>query len=151
MPNRTFEEEINITDVNVKGFTALARNGYNYLSQRGQGHIVCVSSVAGARGMRISSAYAASKAYMSTYMDGLRHHATKRKTHVTVTDIRPGFVLTPLTKENKKMFWVATPEKAAVQIRKAIERKADVAYITKRYFLIYWLLKLLPKWIYYRI
>ena len=102
--------------------------------------------------MRMSSAYAASKAYMSFYMEGLRHHAFKRKTHVTITDIRPGFVLTPLTEENRnKLFWIASPERAAKQIRNAIERKAGIAYITKRYYLIYWLLKLLPKWLYYRL
>lgn len=151
MPGGTFKEEMNIVEVNVKGFTALTRKAYDYMRQKGHGHIVSISSVAGSRGMRFSSAYSASKSYMSNYMEGLRHHSKKRKTGVVITDIRPGFVLTPMTESKKKLFWVASPDKAARQIRKAIERKANVAYISKRYFLVYWAVRFLPEWIYCRI
>lgn len=66
---------------------------------------------------------------------------------VFVTDIRPGFVDTPMTKQNKGMFWVATPEKAAKQIAVAIAARKKVAYITKRYQIIAFLLKILPEWL----
>jgi len=151
MPNRSFEEEMNIVDVNVKGFTALTRKAYNYMRQEGHGHIVSVTSVAGSRGMRFSSAYSASKSYMSVYMEGLRHHSIKRKTGVLITEIRPGFVRTPMTEDKKGLFWVASPQKAARQIRKAVERKANIAYVSKRYFLVFWLIKFIPGWIYNRI
>ena len=151
MPSGSFEQEMNVIDVNVKGFTAVAKHGYNYFSQQGKGHLVGVSSVAGGRGMRISSAYAASKAYMSIYFEGLKHHARKYKTGVTITEIRPGFVDTPLTEGKSNLFWVAKPEKAARQIRNAIERKANIAYVTKRFFLVYWLLKLLPNWLFHKL
>jgi short-subunit dehydrogenase len=64
-----------------------------------------------------------------------------------VTDIRPGFVDTPMTKQNKGMFWVATPKKAAQQIVVAIAARKKVVYVTKRYQLIALLLNLLPEWL----
>ncbi|MDZ7933695.1 MAG: hypothetical protein U5M51_01720 [Emticicia sp.] len=45
------------------------------------------------------------------------------------------------------MFWVATPEKAAQQIAVAIAARKKVAYITKRYQIIAFLLKILPEWL----
>jgi len=45
-------------------------------------------------------------------------------------------------------FWVAPPKKAAKQILNAIRKKRKIAYITKRWSLIAWILKLLPKIIY---
>jgi len=49
------------------------------------------------------------------------------------------------------LFWVQSPQKAARQIYNAIQRKRKVAYITKRWGLIAWLLKILPDAIYHRI
>jgi short-subunit dehydrogenase len=46
------------------------------------------------------------------------------------------------------MFWVASPEKAAEQIYRAIVRKKKHAYITKRWRLIAWLIKFVPDSIY---
>ena len=84
-------------------------------------------------------------------MQGLRLRSVKNRHKITVTDVRPGFVDTPMTKQNKGMFWVATPEKAAKQIADAIESKKNVAYITKRYFLLAILIKLFPEWLYAKI
>jgi short-subunit dehydrogenase len=46
------------------------------------------------------------------------------------------------------LFWVASPEKVAKQIFKAIESKKKHAYITKRWRIIAWLLKIMPAWLY---
>ncbi len=48
-------------------------------------------------------------------------------------------------------FWEAPVNKAALQIFNAIESKKEKAYITKRWWLIAQLLKILPAWIYNRI
>jgi short-subunit dehydrogenase len=50
-----------------------------------------------------------------------------------------------MTKDNKGMFWVASAEKAALQIYNAIRKKKDVAYITKRWSLIGGLMKAIPR------
>jgi len=51
----------------------------------------------------------------------------------------------------KELFWVAPPAKAAKQILAAIEAKKHHAYITKRWRLITWLLKLIPSRLYCKI
>jgi hypothetical protein len=45
---------------------------------------------------------------------------------------------------------VAPPKKAALQIYKAVERKAKHAYVTRRWSVVGWLLKALPDFLYYR-
>jgi short-subunit dehydrogenase len=53
--------------------------------------------------------------------------------------------------KGNKQFWVAPPKKAAIQIKRAIDRKKRVAYITKRWWLIAQILKLLPFALYRRL
>jgi short-subunit dehydrogenase len=65
------------------------------------------------------------------------------KVAVHITDIQPGFVKTKMAKGNGQ-FWVAPVEKASRQIYQAIQRKKSCAYITKRWWLIATLLKLMP-------
>jgi len=143
----TYEQEMNTIDINVRGFTALAQWSYKYFAKKGNGHLVGVSSLASQTGSAYSPEYHASKAFMANYMSGLRMRSSKFYPNVYVTDIRPGFVDTPMTKQNKGMFWVATPEKAAQQIAIAIAARKKIVYVTKRYQLIALLLNLLPEWL----
>jgi short-subunit dehydrogenase len=137
-------------ETNVSGFTALATAGLQYFIKKGSGHLVGVSSIAGIRGSDISPAYNASKAFMSTYLEGISRKVVKDKLNIAITDIQPGFVDTAMAKGDKK-FWVASPKKAAEQIYEAILKKKRIAYITKRWRLIAWLLKILPGYLYLRL
>jgi short-subunit dehydrogenase len=143
----TPQQEIDTIQVNVSGFVALGNFATEYFVQQGRGHIVGVSSIASIRGSHIATVYSASKAFISSYMEGLRIRFFKKKLDIVVTDIRPGFVLTPMTEKNKGMFWVATAEKAAQQIYDAIIARKDIAYITKRWAIIGFLYKLLPEFL----
>lgn len=143
-----FEPERDTIAVNVTGFVETATWAYRYFREKGGGHIVGVSSVAAIRGAGTAPAYAASKAFISSYMEGLRQKAYHDKKPIFITDIRPGFVDTPMTKQNKGMFWVATVEKAATQIRQAIAARKRVAYITKRWQIMAWILRLTPRSVY---
>jgi hypothetical protein len=42
------------------------------------------------------------------------------------------------------LFWISSPQKAAKQIYRAIERKKKVAYITRRWRLVAVILKMIP-------
>jgi short-subunit dehydrogenase len=130
--------------VNVMGFTAMAQAAMRHFSRQGHGHLVGISSVAALRGSGIASAYSASKAFQSTYLDGLRDNARHRGLAITVTEAQPGFVDTAMMKASRP-FWVATPEAAARAILRAVGRGAAHAYITRRWALVAWLLKLLPR------
>jgi short-subunit dehydrogenase len=134
-------------DTNIYGVTEIADWGFNYFRRQGFGHLAVISSIAGLRGGRFATVYAASKAYQMNYFEGLRQKAKKLKIPFYVTDIRPGFVDTAMAKSDYK-FWVAHPSIAAKQIYKAITKKKKIAYITKRWILIAYIMKLLPKWIY---
>jgi short-subunit dehydrogenase len=147
-PNATFEQEIATIDINARGFVALANASYTYFKKKGGGQIVGISSIASIRGGRHAPEYNASKAFISNYMEGIRTKSNRKRDKIFVTDIRPGFVDTDMTKSNKEMFWVATPEKAAQQIYEAINTKKKVAYITKRWGIIAFLLKIMPDFIY---
>ena len=133
-------------DVNVRGFAATANAAVEHLIGRGGGGIAGISSVAALRGHGQTPAYGASKAFMSHYMQGLRHKFARQNVPITVTDVQPGYVDTPLLKSDKA-FWVSTPDEAARQIHRAILRKRKHVYITRRWRLIAWLIRVLPDWI----
>ena len=146
-PDLNWEQEKETIDVNISGFTAMANVAFKHFCKRGSGQIVGISSIAAIRGSGDSPAYNASKAFMSNYLEGLRQKTIKLKIPIVVTDIQPGFVNTAMAK-GEGLFWVASPEKAAKQIFKAIESKKRHAYITKRWRIIAWLLTISPDWFY---
>jgi len=134
-------------EVNVSGFTATINVIVEYLQAKGMGHIVGISSVAALRGNGEAPAYNASKAFMSSYMEGLRNKFSKLKLPIIVTDVRPGFVNTVMAKGDG-LFWAASPGKAAEQIFDAIRKRKRQVYVTKRWQIIAWLLKTIPEWLY---
>lgn len=146
-PELAFEPETRVTGVNVLGFLAMANVAYHYFAARGDGHLVGISSIAGLRGSRWSPSYSASKAFMSNYLEALRNRARHDGLSITVTDILPGFVATPMTEGQQGMFWVADATTAARQIYQAIKAKKRRACITRRWGLVAWLVRHLPDWV----
>lgn len=145
-----FKIEKETIDTNVAGFTCALDWAFNYFEKQGFGHLVAISSIGGLRGSRQAPAYNASKAYQINYLEGLRQKAAKLGNHIIVTDIRPGLVDTSMAK-GEGLFWVMPVEKTAKQIMIEIIRKKKVAYVTKRWKLIAFILKVMPKLIYDRI
>ena len=146
-----WEKENQVHQVNAVGFAAIANFAFRYFKDNKiPGQIVGISSIAGVRGSRHVIGYSATKAFMSTYMDGQRHKSVAEKLGITVTDIRPGFIDTPMTDGQKGMFWVQPADKAARQIADAIEAKRKVAYITRRWWLVSVLFKIMPDYIWYK-
>ncbi|MBI9016959.1 MAG: SDR family NAD(P)-dependent oxidoreductase [Phycisphaerae bacterium] len=145
-PDLNWEMEKQVIDVNVMGFAATANVAMRHFIKQGHGHLVGISSVAAIRGYHDVPAYNASKAFVSNYLQGLRHKAVHARLPITVTDIKPGFVDTKMA-QGEKIFWRASTEVAANQIYRAIVKKKSHAYVTKRWRLIAWLVKLLPQWL----
>jgi short-subunit dehydrogenase len=141
-----WEPERETIAVNVAGFAAMANVAVAHLQARGAGHLVGISSIAALRGNGEAPAYGASKAFMSNYLQGLNHKFAKLRLPITATDVQPGFVDTAMAKSERK-FWVASPEKAAKQIFKAIRKGKKHVYVTRRWRLIAWLIKILPDWL----
>ena len=149
-PDLEYDKEQKTIDTNVSGFTAMMNVAYQYFFEKGQGHIVGISSVAAIRGGYDGPAYAASKAFISNYMEGVRIKAKKAGVPLYITDIKAGLVDTAMAK-GEGLFWVAPPEKAALQIFRAIESKKELTYVTKRWRLIAWLLKAMPNFVYQKL
>jgi short-subunit dehydrogenase len=137
-----WEIELQIIQVNVTGFAAVANRAMAYFIERGSGHLVGISSIAALRGLR--AAYSASKSFDATYLEGLRLKADKLGLDIQVTDVKPGFVDTEMTAGREGLFWVATPEEAARQIFTAIRKKKRHVYVTRRWRLMGWLMRVLP-------
>ena len=135
------------TEVNVNGFVEIICYAFNYLVNQGYGQLACTSSIASIRGNSHAPAYSASKAYESTYMEGLYFKAKKMKKNISITDIQPGFVDTGLAIGDGK-FWVASPQKAATQMYNAIKKKKKKAYITKRWWFIAKILPFIPDFVF---
>lgn len=144
------ENEIATTMTNVVGFVRLASFAFNFFVKQGHGQIALTSSIAAIRGNSWAPSYSASKAYMSNFAEGLSIKAQKLKKNIAITDIKPGFIKTKMAKGHGQ-FWVAPLDKAAYQIKWAIDRKKRVAYITRRWRLIAGIMKWLPFALYRRI
>ncbi|WP_462380246.1 SDR family NAD(P)-dependent oxidoreductase [Pseudomonas sp. Marseille-QA0892] len=129
--------------VNTVGFAAIAQAAFKHFEAQGHGHLVGISSIAKLRASGGAASYGASKAFVSSYLDGLRDLARGHRLRIDVTEICPGFVDTPMLKA-KKPFWVVSPTHAANLIHRAIIKRPKLAYVSRRWRLIAWLLKALP-------
>lgn len=145
-PELPWEKEKETIETNVLGFAAMANVAYHHFQQKDTGHLVGISSIAAIRGGG-APAYNASKAFVSNYLQGLRYIIEKSNNNIVVTDVQPGFVDTPMA-QGEGLFWVASPQKAAAQIYGAIKKKKKHVYVTKRWRLIGWVLKVMPDILY---
>ncbi|MFC4549641.1 MULTISPECIES: SDR family NAD(P)-dependent oxidoreductase [Halorussus] len=127
-----WEPERQTIDVNVRGFAAMANVAMRHFEERGAGHLVGVSSVAGRFGNGAVPAYSASKAFVSNYLDGLRYRAAGRDAEVVVADMIPGYVDTEMA-TNEGRFWEVSAEVAAAQIAAAIRKEKARAYVPRRW------------------
>ncbi|WP_435261750.1 SDR family NAD(P)-dependent oxidoreductase [Tenacibaculum sp. nBUS_03] len=139
-----WDKENTTIQTNIIGVTKLYNLAYILFKKQGFGHLVGISSIASLRGNRYAPAYFASKAYQKAYLDSL-YIKTKSipSRKVYITDIRPGYVDTAMALGDG-IFWLAPLEKASKQIYRAIKRKKRVAYISKRWIFIAWILKIVP-------
>jgi short-subunit dehydrogenase len=140
-PSLEWAKEHDTLSINVLGAAAMINVAVEHLQVRGGGHLVGLSSIAGIRGIGRAPAYAASKAFLSNYLHGLRYRFMRLGVPIVVTDVQPGFVDTRLAGAR---FWMASPEQAARQIIAAVRRGRTHVYVTKRWRLIAWLIRVVP-------
>jgi short-subunit dehydrogenase len=148
--NLNFDVENSVIKTNILGFTCMANWAVRHFKKQGYGHLVNISSIAGIRGNGLAPSYNATKAYQINYLEGLRINVKENDSSITITDVRPGFVNTDMAKGDG-LFWVAPVQKAVEQIFEAIKQKRKVVYITKRWRLIGFILRIIPfsilKWV----
>jgi short-subunit dehydrogenase len=113
------------------------------LEARAGGTIVGIASVAGDRGRVGNYVYGSAKAGFATYLAGLRNRLTRAGAHVVT--VKPGFVDTSMTWGIQGMFLVASPDKVAGDILKAVEKQKNVIYTPSFWWLIMTIIKLVPE------
>ncbi len=114
------------------------------------GSIAVISSVAGDRGRPSNYVYGTAKAAVTTFCEGLR--ARLFKFNVKVLTVKPGFVDTPMTAGLALPApLVATPERVAADIVRAIERGKDSIYTPWFWAQIMLVIRSLPGFVFKRI
>ena len=120
------------------------------LERQRTGAIGVITSVAGDRGRPSNYLYGSAKAAVSVFCDGLR--ARLFKAGVSLTDIRPGFVATPMTQGLAlPALLLAQPETVAKRIVAGIERKRDVLYAPAFWAVVMWVIRSIPRAVFKRI
>jgi short-subunit dehydrogenase len=110
---------------------------------RGSGTLVGIASVAAIRGLPGHGAYCASKAAVVAYCESLRGEL--RPAGVKVVTLLPGYVDTPLTRENRyPMPFLLTAEVFADRAFKAIRVQTSYRVIPWQMGVVAKLLRLLP-------
>ena len=124
----SFEDCAPMLDVNVTGTLATLTAVLDRMVSRGHGHLVGVTSMAAVRGLPHNALYSATKAFTSTFLESLR--VDLAGTGVAVTEVRPGYVRTPMTDalDVPKPFMVEPEEAAEVIARGIARRDALVAF-----------------------
>ncbi|ATS00855.1 SDR family NAD(P)-dependent oxidoreductase [Porphyromonas gingivalis] len=136
-------KELDTLRTNGEGFTRMIGAAYRYFRLRKKGQIVAISSVAATRGMGSAPAYSATKRFQMHYLQSIRQLATTDSLHLTVTEIRPGFVDTPLLRDGK--YPMLMESKIVVQaIVKAVIRRKRLLTFDWRYRLLVAFWRMIP-------
>ena len=129
--------------VNNLGLAATFHPFVEPMRQRGSGTLVGIASVAAIRGLPGHAAYCASKAGVVSYCESLRGEL--RGSGVRVVTLLPGYIDTPLTRQNRYAMPFLLPADAfAERAVRAIESGASYRVIPWQMAVVAKLLRLLP-------
>jgi len=129
--------------VNNTGMAATFHPFVEPMRQRGSGTLVAIASVAAIRGLPGHGAYCASKAGVVSYCESLRGEL--RGSGVRVVTIGPGYIDTPLTRQNRyAMPFLMPAEVFADRAFRAIERGVSYRVIPWQMAVVARLLRVLP-------
>lgn len=130
-------------ETNNLGLAATFQPFVRGLCERRRGTLVGLASVAGVRGLPGHGAYCSSKAAVISYCESLRGEC--RPFGVRVVTLSPGYVDTPLTRENRyPMPFLMRPDAFANHAFQAIEKGVSHKVIPWQMGVVASLLRLLP-------
>ena len=140
-----------IMEVNYFGTMNSINSIYEYFSEKKNGQISIISSVAGYRGLPAAGAYCASKAALTSYAESLNFDMQMK--NVKVSLISPGFIKTPMTDQNDfPMPMIKSPEFAANEIFKGLTvKKGFEIHFPKAFTYFLKFLQMLPSSLYFKL
>ncbi len=144
------EKELKTVETNGLGFVRMVDAAFNWLAERKEsGRIACITSIAGTKGLGAAPAYSATKRFQSHYLECLTQQARMRHLHISITDIRPGFVKTDLIAGSNYPLQLDAKDVARSIVR-AVEKGKSVKVIDWRYAILVFFWSLIPRWIWTR-
>ena len=144
-----WEEARLILETNFTGCVSALNILANHFELRRAGFICALSSVAGDRGRQSNYFYGAAKAGLSTYLQGLRNRLFPA--HVKVITVKPGFVDTHMTYGRPVLLLLASPERVAKGIFRAVTKGKDVVYVPWFWRFIMLMVQSIPEAIFKRL
>jgi short-subunit dehydrogenase len=140
-----------IMEVNYFGTMNSINSVYEYFSEKQNGQISIISSVAGYRGLPAAGAYCASKAALTSFAESLYFDMQMKKVRVSL--ISPGFIKTPMTDQNDfPMPMIKSPEFAANEIFKGLTiKKGFEIHFPKAFTYFLKFLQILPSGLYFKL
>jgi len=129
--------------VDLTGACATVDAAMRHFRARGQGQVVGITSVARYRGLPYFGAYSAAKEGLHRYLQALRVESIHES--ITVTELAPGFIDTPLNRGNPSRPFLIDAETGARLMADLIERGVGYATVPAMpWRLLGPLLKLVP-------
>ena len=148
------EKELKTVETNGLGFTRMVDTAFNWFATHHhcnpKARIACITSIAGTKGLGSAPAYSATKRFQNTYIEALDQLAHINRLPIVFTDIRPGFVATPLLKDDKYPLLMNVSAVAA-HIINALNKKKRTVIIDRRYQVLVFFWRLIPKWLWVKL
>jgi hypothetical protein len=113
--------------VDLTGACATIDAAVRHFRARGGGQLVGITSVARYRGLPKFGAYSAAKEGLHRYLQALRIESWHER--ITVTEIAPGFIDTPMNRGNPSRPFLIDVEKGARLMADLIERRVGYATV----------------------
>jgi short-subunit dehydrogenase len=143
----SFEKDRAMVSVNLLGAMAWMNQAAARFEAAQHGTILGISSIAGERGRRGNPGYCTTKAALTTYLESLRNRCSRYG--VNVVTIKPGFVDTAMTRGLKGLFWLISADQAAeTSLALARKGKSGSAFVPARWWLVAYIVKSLPSFIF---
>lgn len=150
-PDLVLKDEITTLETNAVGFARMTSTAYNYFRHHGgKGHIAAITSVAGTRGMGPIASYSSTKKFGQTYLEALQQLSHLQKLDIKFTDVRPGWIRTPLMNPDQEYPLTMQLDYAGPLIIKSLGSCKTACYVDWRWEALVRLCQLIPRCLWVR-
>ena len=146
-----FQKDRRMVEVNLLGAMAWLNPAAAHMEAERAGTIVGISSIAGERGRRGNPGYGASKAGLTTWLEGLRNKV--HRYGVQVITVKPGFVDTDMFRSaglegTPPGLGPISADRCAARIL-AMARKGTLSgFVPRRWGLVAFIISVIPSWLF---
>jgi short-subunit dehydrogenase len=146
-----FDKERQMVEVNLLGAMAWLNPALAHMEAARAGVVVGISSIAGERGRRGNPGYGASKAALTTWLEGVRNKA--HRYGVGVVTVKPGFVDTDMFRSagiegTPPGLAPISAERCAREILKMAGKGSVSVFVPRRWGLVAAIISAIPSWLF---